>query len=205
MKYRRSLAILMGVLVLVVVAALVTYKAQSPAAETPTARTEMAVPALDLPALEGESNAKPGGVEVALTNITVPDGDTVAIVNGEEIATSTYTAQLERALQSVSAQYALDWNDPANLSLLPSLQAQVLDEIIDRTLIHQLASKEGITADPVAVEEEIAAIQAQIEEDPSIVDWEDFLAANDLTEESLRSLIAEDLLLLALAEQHGAV
>jgi foldase protein PrsA len=140
---------------------------------------------------------------VALTLVTIPDQETIAVVNGEEVSTAAYQAELERALDSVTAQYAVDWNAPENRSLLPSFQEQVLDQVIDQILLHQLASEEGITATAEEVDAEIAEIQAQIQQDGSFADWDSFLTANNLTEELIRSLLADQILADGLAEIHG--
>ena len=152
---------------------------------------------------ETEDAVEPGGIEMALTLVNIPDQENIALVNGEEISTAVYQEELERALYSVTAQYAVDWNDPENRSPLPLFQDQVLDQIIDRTLLRQLVSQEEITVDPEDVEAEIALLQAQIQQDASFADWESFLVENNLTEEVIRSLIADELLVAALVEKHG--
>jgi foldase protein PrsA len=152
---------------------------------------------------ESETAALPGGVDVALALAAFPDQDNVAVVNGEDISTSAYREELERALYSVTAQYALDWNSAENQSLLPSFQDQVLDQIIERTLLRQLAGEEGITAEPDDVEAEIASIKTQIENDPSYADWDSFLVVNNLTDEDIRGLIADQILTQVLIENHG--
>lgn len=206
MKHKRWLIISIGTLAIM---ALVACNSSPAATETVPAPTEAPTP-VEAPTLQtgaavetGAAEA-PGGVDVALTNATIPDQETVARVNGEDISTAAYQSELERALHSVTAQYALDWNDPENLSFLPTFQEQVLDEIIDRTLLNQLASEEGVTADPDEVEAEIAAIQAEIQANPAVPDWESFLAANNLTDTEIRSLIAQDLLVKGLAANLGA-
>jgi foldase protein PrsA len=187
---------------LLLVMALVACKSDAAATEPPPTATD--VPALLVtPDLQTESVVEPGGIEVALTLVTIPDQETIARVNGEEVSTAVYQEELERALNSVTVQYAVDWNDPQNRSLLPSFQEQVLDQIIDTTLLHQLASQEGITAAPEDVDAEIADIQAQIQADATFADWESFLAQNDLTEELVRSLVADEILADGLAEKHG--
>jgi foldase protein PrsA len=174
---------------------------------TPTTELEPTptqVPTLvETPALSTDSDVEPGGIDVALSKVTIPDQDVVARVNGEDISTTAYREELERALHSVTTQYALDWNDAENVSFLPDFQQQVLDEIIDRTLLNQLASQEGITAGPEEVEAEVAAIQADIQANPTISDWESFLAANNLSDTEIRDLIAQDLLFKGLMENHS--
>jgi foldase protein PrsA len=179
------------------------------ATEPPPTATEPPPAPTDIPeaaptaAPPTESAVEPGGIDVALSLITIPDQETIALVNGEEISTDDYEEELERALYSVTAQYAVDWNAPENRSYLPSFQEQVLDQIIDRILLHQLASKEGITVAPEEIDAEIASIQAQIQADESMPDWDSFLTANNLTEEIVRYLIADQLLMEALAQNHG--
>jgi foldase protein PrsA len=185
---------------------------------TPTDAPELAptatdapeeVPTVTAPAEESggaetdEEAVEPGGVDVAMELVNIPDEEVIALVNGEEISTAAYQEELERALNAVTAQYGLDWNDAANTALLPTFQGQVLDQLIDRTLLKQLAGEEGITVDAEDIEAEIASIQEQIEADATIEDWDSFLAQNNLTEEVIRSLIADQLLTEALVESHS--
>jgi foldase protein PrsA len=143
-------------------------------------------------------------VEVALSAIVIPDQKAIARVNGEEIATDDYRQELKSALHSVTAQYMVDWNDPKNTSMLPSFQDQVLDQMIERVLVRQLASQEGVAVDAEEIEDEMAALRDQIEQDPNIGTWDDFLAMNDLTEQAIQSQIADRMLMVALAENLGA-
>jgi len=187
---------------LLLLLALVACKS-SPTATAP-APTPTEVPVLvPTPSPLTDTAVEPGGVEVALTLVTIPDQENIAVVNGEEVSTAAYQAELERALDSVTAQYSVDWNAPENRALLPSFQEQVLDQVIDQILLHQLASEEGITATPEDVDAEIAELQAQIQQDGSFADWESFLAQNNLTEELIRRLIADQILADGLAEIHG--
>jgi foldase protein PrsA len=199
LKNRGWLIITLGAVAAIMLAACGSGSPATEPAATPTQAPQLA----ETLALETDIDVEPGGVDVALTSITIPDQEAVARVNGEEISTTAYRKELERALHSVTAQYALDWNDPENISFLPAFQQQVLDEIIDRTLLNQLASEEGIIADPDAVEAEIAAIQAEIQADPTITDWESFLAINNLTETEIRDLVARDLVFKGLMENHS--
>jgi len=175
----------------------------APTATEPPSTLQDTPELIPTPTPLAQSVVEPGGVEVALTLVVIPDQETVALVNGEEISTVAYQAELERALNSVTLQYALDWNDEQNRSLLPTFQQQVLDQIIDRILLGQLASQEGINVSAEEIEAEIAVIQAQIQQDPSFADWDSFLAANNLTEQNVRDLIADQLLVQALAENHS--
>jgi foldase protein PrsA len=164
--------------------------------------TPSPIPQTAAPAEPGEPT-EPGGVEIALALVTIPDQEVIARVNGEDISTAFYQAELERALSTVTNQYQVDWNDTENQSYLPGFQEQVLDQLIDRALLRQLASQENIAIDPAEVETEIASIQIQIEQDETIADWASFLAENNLTDEIVRELVTDDLIMEALTERHG--
>ena len=165
----------------------------------PTAASEL----VPTPSQPVENVTEPGGIEVALSLVDIPDQETIAIVNGEEISTAAYQEELEFALESITMQYGVNWNDPESASFLPTLQEQVLEQVIERVLLHQLADQDGITVDPAEIEAEIDSAKAQILQDGSFADWDSFLAQNNLTEEDVRSLIADNLLIQALIEEHG--
>ncbi len=153
------------------------------------------------PAVAGA--AEPGGIELALTLVSIPDQETIALVNEEKVPTAAYQEELKRALASVTDSYGVDWNDPESQALLPTLQEQVLDQIIGRVLLRQLARQEEITIDPAEIEAEIVSIQDQIQQQEDFTDWESFLTDNHFTEDALRSLINDNMLMEALAELHS--
>jgi len=150
-----------------------------------------------------ETAAEPGGVEVALALIDIPEEEVIAMVNGEEISTAAYEADLTQALHATTKQYMVDWNDLENQSFLPALQQQVLEQAIDRVLLRQLADQEEVTADAGEIDTEITNLKAQVDESEVFADWDSFLAENGLTEESLRRLITDSLLTEGLTEQMG--
>jgi foldase protein PrsA len=147
--------------------------------------------------------AASNGIELALALVSIPDQEAIALVNEEEIPTVVYEEELKRALASVTNNYQVDWNDPESQALLPTLQEQVLDQIIGRVLLRQLAREEEITIDPEEIEAEIVSIQGQIQLQEGFTDWESFLADNYFTEDALRSLVNDNKLMEALAELHG--
>jgi foldase protein PrsA len=147
--------------------------------------------------------AGPGGIDVALKLVTIPDQVNVAVVDGEAISTALYRQELKRALYAVTRQYGVDWNDPQNQAPLPQLQQQVLDQIIERVVLRQLAGKEGVSADPKDVETEVASLQARVQQSGQFADWAAFLDQNSLTEESVRSLLADNLLFDAMSKRHA--
>ena len=156
------------------------------------------------PTQPAATSAAPGGVDVAMKLVKIPDQKNVAVVEGEEISTVAYQQELNRALYVVTSQYGVDWNDPKNLTPLPALQQQVLDQIIERVTLRQLASKEGVSIDPQNVETETVALQGRVQASGQFADWATFLKESSLTEESVRSLITDNLLSDALQKRHAA-
>ena len=146
----------------------------------------------------------PGGVDVALRLVTIPDQKNIAVVNGEAISTAAYQQELNRTLYMVTSQYQVDWNDPQSRTPLPALQEQVLDQIIGRVALRQLASKEGVSIDPTNIETETVALQGRVQASGQFADWATFLKENSLTEEAVRSLIADDFLFNAMSKRHAA-
>src|SRR5512139_2847274 len=86
---------------------------------TPIPPTATVAPAAS-PALPAATAAAPGGVDVAMKLVKIPDQKNVAVVEGEEISTAAYQQELNRALVVVTSQYGVDWNDPKNQTPLPS-------------------------------------------------------------------------------------
>jgi foldase protein PrsA len=155
------------------------------------------------PTLPAANTTAPGGVDVAMRLVKIPDQKNVAVVNGEAISTAAYQQELNRALYMVTSQYSVDWNDPQNQSPLPGLQDQVLDQLIQRVVLRQLAGQESVSIDSQNVETETLALQAQIQQSGQYADWATFLKENGLTEESVRSLMADNLLFDALSKRHA--
>jgi foldase protein PrsA len=166
----------------------------------PPTPTESPAPS---PAPTAEGPAESSGAEVALNLVIIPDQEAVAVVNGEEISTEVYEEELIRAIYATTSRYGVDWDDTEARSLLPELQEQVLDQLIWRILTRQLADQEGITIDPEKVETEVTDLQADIQSSEAFADWDSFLAESYLTEESVRSLIGDTMLMEGLLELHG--
>lgn len=150
-----------------------------------------------------EPTSEPGGVDVALALIVIPDQEVLAVVNGEEILTAAYETELTQALHSVTSSYAVDWNDPQVQAILPNIQQQALDQMIERVLISQLAAQEGIEVGEQEAEAKIAELQTMVLGSNQYADWEDFLTRNGFTEESLYQLMADNLLRETLGERHA--
>lgn len=201
---RILLAVILSSLVALAACGQATTPAPTPTElpATPTQPVEPTpAPTVDS-AVEAEG-AEPGGVDVALSLVVIPEQDVIAVINGEEISTAAYAEDLTQALYATSMQYMVDWNDTENQALLPALQQQVLEQTIDRALLRQLAHQEEVVADTEALEAEVTELKAQIEASDTVADWSSFLAENGLSEESVRRLIADSLLAEGLTDLQG--
>jgi parvulin-like peptidyl-prolyl isomerase len=168
---------------------------------TPTAG-QVATPAAGEPITATGSITPTGGVEVALAAIKPVEG-ALATVNGQEITWADYEPELRRALYSVTQQYAVDWNQAENIALLGTLQDQILQHVVDRALLRQLAAKEGIEVSQ-------SDVQARIEEEKkSILDsgqfnsWDQFKEQAGVSDEYFARLVEDAELVNKLAEAHG--
>jgi len=186
-------------LLLIALAACGEQATPTPTTAPPTP-TELPAPS---PAPTAEGPAESSGAEIALSLVIIPDQEAIAVVNGEEISTEVYEEELIRAIYATTSRYGVDWDDTEAQSLLPELQEQVLDQLIWRVLTRQLADQAGITIDPEKVETEVADLQADIQSSEAYADWDSFLAESYLTEEAVRSLIADTMLMEGLLELHG--
>ena len=196
--------LIVGMLLLTVVLAACSQAPTPTASPTPTAPPPTPTePPETAPTSAAETAAEPGGVEVALTLVDIPEQEVIAVVNGDEISTVDYQEDLVQTLYAVTSQYMVDWNAPETKSLLPALQQQVLDQVIVRGLLRQLAGQEDITTDSEAIEAEFSNLQTQVQESEVFADWDGFLTENGLTEESLRRMIADNLIVEGLMELRG--
>lgn len=143
-----------------------------------------------------------GGVDVALAAMELVE-DTLATVNGEEITWIEFEPELHQALYSVTQQYAIDWNLPENIALLGPFQDQILQAVIDRTLLRQVASEDGIEVSPseaqVLVEEEKSAIL----DSGLFSSWEEYKEQAGLSDEYFARLVEDSALVEKVGEAYG--
>lgn len=174
----------------------------SPTPTVPPTREPTATPAAVAPTqAPATEEAPPGGPEVALEQAERPTEDVLATVNEEPIGWAEYEPELVRTLYMVSLQYAVDWNDESNLVFLPTLQEEVLRQVAARTLMRQLAAREGVTTDAEALQAAVEEQQANILGSGMYASWEEFLEKNGLTEAYFRRLVEDSLLVQSLEEK----
>jgi foldase protein PrsA len=143
-----------------------------------------------------------GGVDVALASIEPVDG-VLAIVDDEEITWPDYEPELRRALYSVTREYGVDWNRAENLAMVGTFQDQVLQTVVDRTLIRQLAAKEGIAISPPDVQARVEEEKQAILDSGQFGSWDEFMAQTGLDDAYLARLV-EDAELIRLVSEAQA-
>ncbi|MEX1027169.1 MAG: SurA N-terminal domain-containing protein [Candidatus Paceibacterota bacterium] len=106
----------------------------------------------------------------------------VAVVNGEEISQKEYDLHL-RSLEQVYRAQGQEVSD--------AQRKQLLDSMIDRTLILQYARENGITITDEQIEEEYEQFKAQFNQEDG---YEAFLTENSLTDEQFRDDVETQLI-----------
>ncbi len=150
-----------------------------------------------------ETERPAGGVDVAWEDVIQPDGPNVAVVNGVEISSAAYLAELRQQLQLVTRQYGLDWYDEQTLAVLPTFQEDVLQQMIQELLGRQLADAEGIVIDEAQRADELARAQQDVLASGQYESWEDFLEAMGSDPENFDQQIITYLIFQALIDAHG--
>jgi len=149
------------------------------------------------------AEATPGGIDIALSLVTWPEGDVVAKVNGVSILTKDYEDRLRRQLRYITQNYAVDWNDPRAQQAIPTLQAQVLDQLIAMEVLRQAADVENIEITAEDIQKELENVRAQVLASPEYGSWEEFLEKDELTEDEVLQMVADSLLVNRMLEAHG--
>jgi len=144
-----------------------------------------------------------GGVDVAWDHVTKPQEPVVARVNGVEIHTEEYLAELRQQLHLVTANYSVNWYDEASQNLLPSFQDQVLQQMVQIELAEQLAAAEGIVIEDAELEEEVVKTMDAVLQTGQYETWEDYLAATGSSPEAFQEQIRTYMLFQKLLETHG--
>ncbi len=171
-------------------------QARLPVADTPA-------PATTTPAATATPATPPGGVEVALANVDWPQGQAVAVVNGTEIKTDAWRAEVDRQLRLVTDQFQVDWNDQANLAHLPEILDTVLSRMVDMELVRQMAEQEGVTVSAEELQQTGDRAKEQILADGRYADIEAYLQASNLSQEQFDALIREQATIDKMLVAHG--
>lgn len=113
-----------------------------------------------------------------------------ARVNGQPIFLDTYEKQVSQLEQALKAQ-GTDTTSGQGQEALTQIKRQVLDSLIDQLIIEQEASKLGIAVTEETLE---AKIQESIAQGPGQAQFEEWLAANDLTFETFKETLRSQLI-----------
>jgi len=143
-----------------------------------------------------------GGVEVALAAI-VPVEGALATVNNQEITWADFEPELRQALYGVTQQYGVDWNQAENIALLGTLQDQVLQTVMDRTLLRQGAAQEGIEVSPSDLQTRVEEEKLAIMDSGQFSSWDQFLEQAGLSDEYFARLMEDAELVTRVSEAHG--
>jgi parvulin-like peptidyl-prolyl isomerase len=187
----RWLAVAMLLLALIPV---VSCKRQpTPAVVLPTAVTTLPAPTSG-PTLPTQQTAVPTS-PVAPTNTPAQAANAAALVNNQPVSLQEYEAQVALAVSALSDQQSFDPQTTEGQAALLQLRRQILDSMIDQTLIEQAAAREGVVVPMEKVEAEMSRL---IGDDP--VKFDDWLKANDMTRESFKAQLQHQLLSAAFQE-----
>lgn len=112
----------------------------------------------------------------------------VAVVAGEEITEEEFDARFIQA-RIQARQQGIDLQIPAEIE---EFKDQLLRQIVNETLLLQEAERRGIIANATEVEEEYEQMTAQFSSQRAL---QDALEQQGLTPQSLRTIIAENMLI----------
>ena len=121
------------------------------------------------------------------------EGGAVAVVNGEEVS----RAEFERLQTQIATQQGVDVASTTE-DVKSKIKAQALDSLIAQTLLRQAAKAAGITASSTGVESQLAAVKVQLGSQDA---YDQALAEQGMTEESLRTRINSDFIIQAYLER----
>lgn len=106
----------------------------------------------------------------------------VATVNGEKITEKQFNARLEQ----MANLYGYDLNSEEGKEIKAFLQEQVLDSLIEETVLVQAAQNEKISYSKKELEEEIENFKKNF---PNEADYKKYLDERKLTEEDVRDIL----------------
>jgi foldase protein PrsA len=113
-----------------------------------------------------------------------------ARVNDQPIFLDTYEMQVAQLEQALKAQ-GTDTTSEQGQEALTQIKRQVLDSLIDQLIIEQQADKLGITVTEETLE---AKTQESIAQGPGQAQFEEWLAANNLTVETFKETLRSQLI-----------
>lgn len=120
---------------------------------------------------------------------TSKDQQSVAVVNGVEIEREAFDMRLDQ-IKASYAQQGLDFNSEEGKMFLLEIEQHILNMLINEEVLMQEIEKNGFSISEQEVDDEIAIIKAQFEDDDT---FDEILKENGLTEDELRELLVDEL------------
>jgi parvulin-like peptidyl-prolyl isomerase len=117
------------------------------------------------------------------------------LVNNQPVSLQEYEAQVALAASALSEQQSFDPQTTEGQAALLQLHRQILDSMIDQTLIEQAAAREGIVVPMEKVEAEMSRLIGD-----DAVQFDEWLKTNDMTRESFKAQLQRQLLSAAFQE-----
>ena len=191
---RNSLA----ALVLVLSSLLISCAQQ--ANPTPTTSPSQNTPAsATIPPASNTALPPPTAQPQTQTPTAIPQEPTplgaAALVNGQAIPLTEYEAQVSQAMAVLSQQQNLDAQTEEGKTAVLQLRRQILDAMIDQTLIEQAAARDGVSVPEEQADQEMARLVGD-----NSTQFDDWLKANGLTREAFKSQLQRQMLSAALQE-----
>ncbi len=121
--------------------------------------------------------------------------DRIVAVVGDQVITES---DLNKVVKSWEYQLRLEASGVEYLKRIQELKREALKRLIDEELLYMEALKEGITVDPVAVEQEIEKIKARF---PSEEEFKESLKSAGMTPKDLYDQIEKKLMVRKLVEK----
>lgn len=144
---------------------------------------------------DSPTSAPEVGEEMYRMGAPVTDSLVAAIVvasdGSDTLSTERFQTQIERFLQQ-SMSVGLDETQFA------LLRRSVVEDFVMRYILSHEADARGLTADPAEVEEQVAAIKGRFPDEET---FQNIMAQQGMTEDSLRSALAVELKMRALQQQ----
>lgn len=128
-------------------------------------------------------------------NTPAPQADAAALVNNQPIPLQEYEAQVALAISALSQQQNFDPQTAEGQAAQLQLRRQILESMIDQTLIEQAAAREGIVVPMEKVETEMSRL---IGDDAA--QFDEWLKANGMTRESFKVQLQHQLISAAFQE-----
>ncbi len=131
----------------------------------------------------------------APANTPAQQANAAALVNNQPVPLQEYEAQVALAVSALSQQQSFDPQTTEGQAALLQLRRQILDSMIDQTLIEQAAAREGVVVPMEKVETEMSRLIGD-----DAIKFDDWLKANGMTRESFKAQLQRQLLSAAFQE-----